>query len=103
MFLTDAPKLEAIAVAAEFLERHRTEGPAAHFFGDLVGEAFIWSTSATSPELAAYVAAGLDRLGRVPLHLSARRRIFWQMWECLTEADRNAFKAKVLNRKAVCE
>ncbi len=93
--LKDANPRLAAEVCAEYLAAHRTEGPAAYFWGDLDGEAQLWATAATSPEVTAHTIAGLDRLHRVPLGLTSRRRLFWAFWEALPAEDQRAFVAKV--------
>ncbi|PTV93508.1 hypothetical protein C8J27_11521 [Rhodobacter aestuarii] len=90
---------DAAQICAGFLDSLSTQGPSvSHPFGMTSGEAMIWADCAPIHELAAYVAAGLDRLRGLALAKSARKRLFWALWQGFDPEDRRAFLAQVKAR-----
>lgn len=64
-------------------------------FGDMRDDARWWADTATPMELEIYTAAALRRIERATFAVRARKRIFWLLWETMSDADRAAFLAKV--------
>lgn len=90
---------DAAQVCAGYLDTLSTGGPALGApFGTTAGEAMIWAESAPVNELAAYVAAGLDRLRGLALARNARKRLFWAIWKSFGPEDRRAFLSQVNGR-----
>lgn len=64
-------------------------------FGDMREDAAFWADIATPIELEAYAAAALHRIQRVTFAERARKRLFWAMWEAMSDKDRSAFLGRV--------
>ena len=62
---------------------------------DMRREAAFWADMATPQELEVYTAAALRRIERTGFAERARKRIFWDLWKGLSDADKAAFLAHV--------
>ncbi|WP_439137497.1 hypothetical protein [Roseicyclus sp.] len=90
----DAP--EVIDLLCGWLEGNGAGQPDPDFvFGQLRRDAAFWADIATPAELEAYVAAGLARIERRNFAAAAQKRLFVAFWECMSDADRRAFLARV--------
>lgn len=69
--------------------------PDASIWGNLRSDAGFWADIATTAEIEAYVGAGLRRIERATFAESARKRIFVDLWEQMSNADRHAFMSRV--------
>ena len=85
---------ERSAVAAFVLDVTGAGFPELPGYGDLREQAELWADCANHIELEVYTVAGLRRLGRVPLALAQRKRLFGALWITFSEDDRRAFLAK---------
>jgi len=92
--LDELPPAERSAVAAFVLDTTGAGFPEIPGFGDLRAAAELWADGANHLELECYTVAGLRRLGRVPLALGQRKRLFGQLWRTFSHDDRRAFLAK---------
>lgn len=92
---------DAAQVCAGYLDNLTTEGPIlGNPFGMVTGEARMWADCAPVHEIAAYVTAGLDRLRGLALAKTARKRLFWAIWQSFDREDRQAFLARANRRVA---
>ena len=92
--LEGLPPAEATAVADYTLAILGAGFPQLRLFEDIRQTAELWADAANHRELEAYTVAGLRRLGRVPLALGQRKRLFKAMWLSFSDDDRRAFLAQ---------
>lgn len=64
-------------------------------FGDMREDAAFWADMATPLELETYAAQALRRISRATFAERARKRLFWAMWEAMTDKDQAAFLSRV--------
>jgi hypothetical protein len=69
--------------------------PGLYLWGDLRDDAKFWADSAHPAELEVYTVAGLRKLGRIAVGLTARKRLLVALWSGLSPADRAAFLGRV--------
>lgn len=88
---------DAVAEAAAlWLEEACAGSPAlSTFSADLRRDAAWWADCASPPELEAYVAAGLRRMGVTIFAEAPRERILVEIWQGMPEARRRAFLSRV--------
>ena len=91
--LDGLPPAERSAIAAFVLDVTGAGFPELPAFGDIREQAELWADCASHTELECYVVSGLRRLGRVPLALGQRKRIFGAIWITFSDDDRRAFVA----------
>jgi hypothetical protein len=93
--LEGLPPAERSAVAAFILDVTGANFPELPGFGGIRGQAELWADCANHLELECYTVAGLRRLGRVPLALPQRKRLFRALWLSFSDDDRRAFLTRV--------
>jgi len=74
--------------------------PTYGLMGDLREDARVWAELATPLELEAYAAHALRRMQSATFASRARKRLFWALWEGMSEADRDGFLARVRKEDA---
>ncbi|BBU58527.1 hypothetical protein KU6B_47920 [Mameliella alba] len=62
-------------------------------FGNMREDARWWADCATPMELEIYTAAALRRIERATFAHRARKRLFWALWQAMSDKDRTAFLA----------
>ena len=92
--LDGLPPAERSALAAHVLDVTGAGFPELPGFGDLRETAELWADCANHIELEVYFVAALRRLGRVPLALDSRKRLFKELWLTFSNNERRAFLAK---------
>ena len=85
----------ANAICIGWLEGAETGGPRHDPFGMLYSDARFWAVAAPQHELVAYTLAGLERIAKIPLTLSTRRKVFKALWRSFPERERAAFIKQV--------
>jgi hypothetical protein len=86
---------ERSAIAAFVLDVTGAGFPELLGFGDIREQAELWADCANHLELECYTVASLSRLGRVPLALGQRKRLFRGLWDTFADGERSAFLTSV--------
>ena len=85
---------DAAQIMTAALEDMETTGPEPAF-GPIRADAEWWAETAPTHEVQEYVHAGMKRLGKDALGISARKRLILPIWHGLPATDKRAFIAKV--------
>lgn len=94
--LANCAPQDAAQLCAACLSEIETGGPVmGDLLGTVAGDAAIWADCAPVHELAAYAVAALDRLRGARLGVSARKRLFAELWQTFDDDDRQAFISRV--------
>ncbi|MBA3325753.1 MAG: hypothetical protein H0T41_11005 [Rhodobacteraceae bacterium] len=86
---------DAVVIMAAALDDLSAGQPDVDLWSGIREQAADWAGFAHPLELEAYFAAALQRLGRTPLGIAARKRLIVALWTALGPDDRRNFLARV--------
>lgn len=87
---------DAAAIMAAALEEMAAGmPPVADGFNDLRADADFWADTATPPELAAYVGAGLRHIDPPEFAALSRKKLLLDLWDTMPESWRRQFVQRV--------